>query len=102
MPLLEWKIWIFKAGEEYELPCGCDGVCRGLEQEPGMREYIVCCPARISRRQADLVFRGVKELRHSVGRICKWRITKSQLLYMDFEECERNPGAFQVPPNSIP
>ena len=97
MPLLRWKIWIFKAGKEYDLPRGCDGVWRGLEQEPGMREYIVACPCRISVRQAMIVFNGVSELRHSVGRVAKWDTVKPQLLYMDFEECERSPGAF-IPP----
>ena len=94
---MSWKIWIFKAGKEYELPRGCDGVCRGLEQEPGMREYIVVCPCRISVREAMIVFEGVSELRHSVGRVPKWDTVKPQLLYMDFEECERTPGEFYRP-----
>ena len=92
MPTTRWKVWIFKSGEEYELPRGCDGVRRPVEQEPGQWEYIVCCPQAISFRQAHLVFQGVKALRHAVGQVLIWRLTKPQLLEMDFEECERHPG----------
>lgn len=97
MPLTKWKVWIFKAGEDFELPRGCDGVRRPLEQEPEFWEYIVCCPQAISFRQADRVFQGVKALRHAVGQILQWRLTKPQLLEMDFEECERHPGVFDPP-----
>lgn len=97
MPLLKWKVWIFKAGEDFEVPRGCDGVRRALEEEDGVWEYIVCCPQRISQRQAFIVFKGVKELRHAVGKIVAWCLTKPKLLEMDFEECERNPGVFDPP-----
>ena len=97
MPLLKWKVWIFKAGEEYELPRGCDGVRRPVEQEPGVWEYVVVCPQVISCPQAEIVFKGVKELHRSKGLVYKWAITKPQLLEMDFEECERHPGVFDPP-----
>ena len=88
---------MFEAGEEYELPRGCDGVRRSSEQEPGAWEYVVVCPQVISERQAEIVFKGVSKLRHRVGRTYKWCIAKPQLLYMDFEECERHPGVFDPP-----
>ena len=96
MPLLKWRIWIFKAGEEYDLPRGCDGVRRRLGESEAW-EYVVVCPQVISCRQAEIVFKGVSELRHGFGRVCKWDLTKPQLLEFDFEECERYAGAFDVP-----
>ena len=97
MPLLEWKIWIFKAGEEYELPRGCDGVLRRVEGEPGVCEYVVVCPVRISNPQAKVIFKGVSELRHAFGRVCKWCLTKPRLLEFEFQECDRWRGSFDVP-----
>ena len=88
---------MFKASEEYELPCGCLGTWRKREEEPGVREFVVVCPRRISERQAVAIFQGVWELRHKVGKGASWYVLRAWLLQMDFEECERRPGEFVVP-----
>ena len=41
---MSWKVWIFKASEEYDLPYGCVGVFRKVEPEPGVCEYVAYCP----------------------------------------------------------
>ena len=95
--MLKWHTWLFKAGEEYELPRGCDGVRRRVEAEPGVWEYVAVCPQVISLRQAVFLFYGVRELRHCSGRVVTWDIGKRRLLEFDFEECERTPGVFYPP-----
>ena len=97
MPSLCWKVWIFKEGEEYDLPCGCVGVFRKVESEVGVCEYVVCCPRRISNPQAQVIFKGAKELRHTVGKGAGWYVMKSLLLEMEFIECEHRAGEFVVP-----
>ena len=94
---MSWKVWIFKASQEFELPCGCVGVWRKVEEEPGVREFVVCCPVRISERQASVVFQGVSALRHTKGKGASWYILRLRLLEMEFEECARRPGEFKVP-----
>ena len=94
---MSWKVWIFKASEEYDLPCGCVGVFRKVESEVGVCEYVVCCPRRIYERQAVALFQGVKELRHTVGKGPSWYVLRSLMLEMDFIECEHRAGEFVVP-----
>ena len=97
---MSWKVWIFKASEEYDLPCGCVGVFRKVEQEPGVCEYVVCCPRRISERQAVAIFQGAKELRHTVGKGPRWETMRVLYLAMEFMECEHRAGEFVVPRSS--
>ena len=94
---MSWKLWIFKASEEYDLPCGCVGVFRKVEEEPGVCEYVVCCPRRISERQGVALFQGVKELRHKERKGASWYVMRELLLEMDFIECEHRAGEFVVP-----
>ena len=94
---MSWKVWIFKEREEFELPCGCVGVWRKVEEEPGVREFVVCCPRRISERQASVVFQGAKELRHTKGKGPRWETMRLLYLQMDFEECAHRPGLFYPP-----
>ena len=94
---MSWKVWIFKANEEFDLPCGCLGVWRKVEEESGVCEYVVCCPRRISSLQASVVFQGVKELRHTKGKGPGWYVMRELYLQMDFQECEHRAGVFQVP-----
>ena len=94
---MSWKVWIFKASEEFELPCGCVGVWRRVEDERGVREFVVCCPVRITERQAACVFQGVKELRRTVGKGPSWYVMRHLYLEMDFQECVRRPGEFKAP-----
>ena len=93
----KWRLWIFKAGEEYELPRGCDGVRRRVEGEPGVWEYVAACPQVVSFRQAVFLFYGVRELHHCSGRVLRWTKAKPQLLECEFEECEKTPGIFYPP-----
>ena len=97
MPNLKWKVWYFKASEEYELPCGVDAVRR--EREGGEYEYIAVCPVRISRLQAIQVFGSVRELDHARGDTTYWRIFKAQVLEFGagFEQAETRPGTFTAP-----
>lgn len=101
MPSLCWKIWDFEAGDDYDLPCGCVGLRRKRECEPDLWDYMVCCPMRISNPQAQVIFKGVRNLRHSRGCVYKWCIIKYKLLEelpdSGFEECEHISGPFQVP-----
>ena len=102
---MSWKVWFFKACEEYDLPCGCVGVFRKVESESGMCEYVACCPVRITERQASVVFEGVKELRHKEGKGASWYMMRSLLLEMEFTECEHRAGVFEYPrfkPGPIP
>ena len=98
---MSWKVWVFKACEEYDLPCGCVGVFRKVEKEPGVCEYVVCCPRRIYERQAQVVFEGVWDLRHTKGKGPGWYVMRSLLLEQlpdaGFEECEHRAGEFVVP-----
>ena len=95
---MSWKVWIFKASEEFDLPCGCVGVFRKVESEAGVCEYVVCCPRRLSGRQAVALFQGVKELRHKEGKGASWYVMRELLLEMEFVECEHRAGEFVVPP----
>ena len=97
MPNLKWKVWIFKAAEEYEVPVGVDAIRR--EREGGEYEYVVACPVRISWRQAVQVFGSVRELEHPVGETLSWRIFKPRTLRFDagFEQARTRQGAF-IPP----
>ena len=88
---------MFKAREEYELPCGCLGVWRRCEKEPGVREFVVVCPRRISAKQSSIIFDGVWELRHKERKGASWYVLRALLLQVDFEECESRAGVFHVP-----
>ena len=97
MSRMSWKVWMFKASEEFELPCGCLGVWRKCEEEPGVRDFVVCCPLRITERQAVCVFQGVKELRHKERKGASWYVLRALLLEMEFNDCVRRPGEFKAP-----
>ena len=92
---------MFEEREDYDLPCGCVGLRRKNANDPSVWEYFVACPVRISNPQAQVIFQGVKKLRHLWGQTDRWQIIKYKLLEelpdSGFEECEHIAGRFQVP-----
>ena len=97
MPNLKWKLWIFKAKEEYVLPPGVDAVRR--EREGGEYEYIAACPVRISMLQASQVFGSVRDLEHPTGATLSWGVFKPQVLRFGagFDQVAITPGTFTAP-----